>query len=647
VVDPADPLPPEDEREHLLDALADLVDARGFAHFVGAPIVRPEVEFFPDVWTPDAIGVHRLAERLLRYAGLDELRVAVEIFAEGEVPPGDPLVRSERHQGAAAWFAGIHDGVALFGANVQQLGDPLGVTAAMAHEAAHAFRCAHALEVDDLLTEEQLTDLTTVYLGFGVLTTKSTVRHRSENVDGTPWVSRFERTMLGYLAPQSMAFLLACQVALRGEDVRAIAKELEANQARYLENAMRWLAENVADLGARLGVPAREAWPEPRDLAELTAPIARDVELEPAAEEQREVEFQDTPVVRVPFSRAFAAMMFGGLLGVGTAMALLDVVPVISLAAIVVLPIAGHRLGRAWPTWECSGCGGKVVPADRRCPACNGLFVADLERAEDRLDVDPWALMRQRVGKGLPGDDPYRDVGEPASEADPEELHPSLVDGSQLPRVGSVMLCSQDLLLARRSEVEALARRLDVTFPPDYVDYVTTLGAGLDTDFVRVQTPDRIVATREPLADGHLVIARTEDGDRIVVHPGGSCQLQLLPADGSTPQSLGDRLHHAIEELLGTSTRWFVPDTLQERFVATVQELAIDDVLDVVLEFGPVYAEDAETQHTILCAAIGGTIAIDRVDGAWRIEVATDRQNVDTARRLVEALQREALELAD
>ena len=173
MVDPADPLPPADEREHLLDALADLVDARGFEHFVSSPIVRPAVEFFPDAWTPDVHGVHRLAMRLLRNAGLDDLQVEVEIFAEGEVPEGDPLVRSERHQGAAAWFAGIHDGVVLFGANVQQLGDPLGVTAAMAHETAHAFRCAHALEEEDLLTEEQLTDLTTVYLGFGVLTTNT------------------------------------------------------------------------------------------------------------------------------------------------------------------------------------------------------------------------------------------------------------------------------------------------------------------------------------------------------------------------------------------------------------------------------------------------------------------------------------------
>lgn len=642
MVDPADPLPPEDEREHLLDALAELVRTRGFEQFVCAPIVRPEPAFFPDAWTPDARGVHRLAVRLLRYAGLDDLRVEVEIFAEGEVPPGDPLVRSERHQGAAAWFAGIHEGVALFGANVQQLDDPLGVTAAMAHETAHAFRCAHALEEDDLLTEEQLTDLTTVYLGFGVLTTKSTVRHRSENVDGTPWVSRFERTMLGYLAPQSMAFLLACQVAARGEDVRAIAKELEANQARYLENATRWLADNIEDLGARLGVPDRDAWPEPRDLAELTAPIARDPALE-RVEEEHAVAVGDVPVLRVPFSRAFAVMAVGGVVGVVAAMALMDVVPVLALAAIVIFPVVGHRLGRALPTWECSRCGAKVARVDRRCRACNGLFVADLEREVDRLDVDPWALMRERLGKGLPGDDPYRDVGEPDADADPQELDPSLLDGSHLPRVGSVMLCSQDLLLARRSEVEALARKLDVTFPPDYVDYVTTLGAGLDTHRVRVQTPAAIVATREPLAEGHLVIASTEDGDRIVLHPGGSCELQLLRADGSAPQSLGDRLNDAIEELLGTSTRWFVPDTLEERFVGVVPEAAIDDVLRTVLEFGPVYADRSSTQYTILCAAIGGLITIEHEEDAWWIAIETDRRNADTGQRLVSVLRRAAL----
>ena len=645
MVGPADPLPPPEEREHLLDALHELVEARGYEQFVCAPIVLPEATYFPDAWKPDARGVYRLAFRLLRYAGLDDLGVHVELFAEGEVAPGDPLVKSERHRGAAAWFAGIHDGVALFGANVQQLGDPLGVTAAMAHETAHAFRFAHELDVPDLLTEEQLTDLTTVYLGFGVLTTKSTVRHRSANVDGTPWTSQFERTMLGYLAPQSMAFLLACQVAVRGEDAAAIAGVLEADQARYFKQALRWLSANVKDLAGRLGIPERAAWPEPHDLAELTAPLAIEPELQRAESaaiaEAHEEEPGDVPVLRLPESRAMAGAVIGGLLGTGAAIPLWGFVhPVLGLVAIGAAVVAGVRLGRARPAWECSGCRCKVARTDSRCPACNGLFVADLQRPEDRLEIDPWELLRARLGAGKDREDPYRATApEDAAEL---EIDPSALDGSELPRVGSVMLCSQDLLVARRVEVETLARRLEITFPPDYIDYVTTLGQGTDTDYVRVVAPAEITATPEPLADGHLVVARTEDDDRIVLRPGDSCELFLLPSDGAAEESLGDRLDDAIEDLLGRpegAPRWFVPDTLEERFVATVRELSLDAVVYTVLDFGPAYVEREPTHHTILCAAIGGQILVDRIDGAWQLRVATDRRNADTARRFVDALR--------
>jgi hypothetical protein len=63
-----------------------------------------------------------------------------------------------------------------------------------------------------------------------------------------------------------------------------------------------------------------------------------------------------------------------------------------------------------------------------------------------------------------------------------------------------------------------------------------------------------------------------------------------------------------------------------------------------VLDFGPVHFESEPTHHTILSAAIGGQISIDRIDGSWHLHVATDRRNADTARRLIAALRRDGLD---
>jgi hypothetical protein len=198
-------IPAPDERRWLVDELATLTAAVGWERLLGAPILEPTPQWFPDLWTPDAAGVRRLARRLLRYAGLERLGVRVTLFdADRDVTPGST---SERHHGAAAWFAGIEDGVCLFGAERGQLDDPLGVTAAMAHEVAHAFRRVHAVEVDDTQIEERLTDLTTVLLGFGLLTTNASSRHRSSggiNVHELhQWSHQWSHQTLGYLPPQT------------------------------------------------------------------------------------------------------------------------------------------------------------------------------------------------------------------------------------------------------------------------------------------------------------------------------------------------------------------------------------------------------------------------------------------------------------
>lgn len=199
-------IPAPAERAWLVDELAALTAVVGWQRLVGAPILEPTPRWFPDRWTPDAAGVRRLARRLLRYAGLERLDVQVDLFHGDRDVALDAYghTAGERHHGAAAWFAGIEGGVCRFGAEVGQLADPLGVTAAIAHEVAHVFRRVHAVEVEDSAVEERLTDLTTVLLGFGVLTTNATSRHRSAGVG--VGVHSWSHQALGYLPPQAMSF---------------------------------------------------------------------------------------------------------------------------------------------------------------------------------------------------------------------------------------------------------------------------------------------------------------------------------------------------------------------------------------------------------------------------------------------------------
>jgi hypothetical protein len=228
-------LPAPLEREWLWAALETLVEARGEEPFLRAPIVLPDDRFFPDRWSADEHGVARLARRLLGYAGLGHLEVEVEVFTEAtEVREVglDGRASATSHVGAAAWFAGIRGGTCLFGAEADQLGDPVGIVGAMAHEIGHAYRRSYRLEHRDRTMEEKLTDVTTIYLGFGLLTTAASARFITAHHDNLG--SSYAHKRQGYLAPHEMAFMLASQLVLRGYDarvVRALIKSLPANQA--------------------------------------------------------------------------------------------------------------------------------------------------------------------------------------------------------------------------------------------------------------------------------------------------------------------------------------------------------------------------------------------------------------------------------
>ena len=224
------------DRLWLIESLTDLIERRGASTFLEARLLEPTPACFPDRWTADAAAVRTLARRLLAHAGLD-LDAEVELFDDGpdEQPEGFGTGQTSHHAGTAAWFAGIDRGVCLFGAEIGKLRDGIGIVGAMAHEIAHAYRRFHRLEVRDRDEEERLTDLTTIYLGTGILTTNASYRYRaSSSFERGGERSMYSHQRIGYLGPAAMSYLLAMQVVARGADVpeqKRVARLLETNQA--------------------------------------------------------------------------------------------------------------------------------------------------------------------------------------------------------------------------------------------------------------------------------------------------------------------------------------------------------------------------------------------------------------------------------
>jgi len=171
-------LPTDEDQEWLLDQLSALIERQGAATFLNAPILEPTEEHSPDHWT----------------------------------------------------FVGIDGNTCRFGAAKHNLGDPESIVGVMCHEVAHAYRAFHDLNEPDSTLEEELTDLTTVYLGFGLITTNSSLLYRTS---GDLWSTSYSLKASGYLSPPTMSFLLAIQALCRGMSssrIRHISGALERTQ---------------------------------------------------------------------------------------------------------------------------------------------------------------------------------------------------------------------------------------------------------------------------------------------------------------------------------------------------------------------------------------------------------------------------------
>lgn len=401
-------LPAPDRRAWLLDALRELLRRTEWEHFVCSPIVLPRPEYFPDRWTESAAGAHRLLRRLFCFADLEELAPHVELFDDGRPPRQYGETHSVHHKGTAGLFLGIAGGVAYFGAAAELLADPGGITATLAHEVAHAYRAHHGLCVDELDVEEQLTDLTTIFLGFGILSANAALRHRSGFGDEGIFSHQWSVQRLGYLSPQELCFVLAAQAHVRGParaPVRSIADHLEPNQASFFRAALRWFARERPGLAAELGLPPPDAWPPPDGLAHLTRPLADDpagpADADDPPRPPAPLPNAGRPVFRVWRRERGETFPLDLVLVIAAALALATGVAFavqlgVTAAAGLGLALSVRRLR---PRCSDPACRTPLARAAATCPGCGGTVAGDLNHASERLAAEE-ALSRRPGPRG-------------------------------------------------------------------------------------------------------------------------------------------------------------------------------------------------------------------------------------------------------
>ena len=381
-------LPEGEEADYLLAGLARLLELRGVGTFLAAPIVLQEARYFPDPVETRAKAVSVLLRRLLAYAGLVPKGLAVEIFAADRAPN----VVAKAHQGAhvQAWFMDVAEGVYRFGVRDTALNDERGLVGTLSHEVAHAYRAHHRLQVRDPDVEEQLTDLTTVYLGFGALSLEASYRYQTGHYNAEGKQLLYEVNSGGYLRPGQLAFLLAAQLVARGghkKFMKSLGSTLSANQFAALSSGCERFAAEALELSEALRLPPAAERPSARRLEEALTPLPpTELRLYDAPSARREQLKRERVSFRVAGHRGplgvLAGAVSGFLLGLWLGFDAGFWPFTFGLAA------AGWRLGKWLPAPKCSSCDRRVRASFERCPSCSTLLVGDIEHINERLDAE-------------------------------------------------------------------------------------------------------------------------------------------------------------------------------------------------------------------------------------------------------------------
>jgi hypothetical protein len=312
--------------------------------------------------------------------------------------------------GVAAWFAGREGKTLRFGVDVELLKSPEALAGVLAHEVAHAWRLLKDEWVTDRGHEEQLTDVTTVFLNCGVLTCNNAERfHSSGELVGGSSYHRFGMESYGYLSPQALAFLLAVQLHARGDakEIDRVEDALERNQRSSLREALALLEKEPPPLG----LPSREQRLPPSPRVELPKLELPPPEAPPAPAPPPEVIGFRLAVK--PFPRAF----LWAALGLFPAVFLIMVVREWGFLA----PLLTGLVGFAWRPRKCSKCDHRVASDADQCGFCSAKLVGNIESLRDMHDAeDDWRRRQVEVHHRETLQDDAA-IAQEAAEAQPED----------------------------------------------------------------------------------------------------------------------------------------------------------------------------------------------------------------------------------
>lgn len=222
-----------ESREWIEQRMGWLVKVFGRERCQSATVVLPIASFFPDAYDGSEAAVLALTHRVCGYMGIAQETIHVSLYVDQPPVETDGLVQGTR---------GLYheeDGGYRIWLEIQNLCDPLALVATIAHELCHVLLLGQGRISPDEADHEPLTDLLTVFLGLGVITSNAVVR---ESTSRMGHFSSWQMSRGGYLTMQQYGYALALFARLREGQPKKWVRILRPDVKKAFKQGQRFLA---------------------------------------------------------------------------------------------------------------------------------------------------------------------------------------------------------------------------------------------------------------------------------------------------------------------------------------------------------------------------------------------------------------------
>jgi hypothetical protein len=234
------PIAPEQQR-WVHSSFLRLAALRGPHRLLQATVVLPTPDHFPDPYDRSEAALQRIFARVATGMQVNPADIDVTLFASADdLTQGLVPFSSGSTSGAAGLYH--HDPTTKphISINEKQLRDPMALVAVLAHELGHIILLRPGLVPRDAPDLEPMTDLLTVFLGFGIFTANAAFRFKQYTTDRA---QGWSAGRLGYLSEELHGYALARFALERGEVKPVWRKFLSTNVRTYLKRSAGWLAD--------------------------------------------------------------------------------------------------------------------------------------------------------------------------------------------------------------------------------------------------------------------------------------------------------------------------------------------------------------------------------------------------------------------